>query len=1054
MRRTLYLIFFASGATGLVYQVLWLRLTNLVFGNTSYAVATVLAAFMAGLALGNWRLGVYSDKVARPLFLYGVLEVLIGVSAFLVPLLFDAVDNIYWHVAPDIAAVPGAGFSVRFVAAFAIMLVPTFLMGGTLPAMAKVIVRRIDDVESGLGTLYALNTFGAAFGVLVAALYLIPTLGNQMTGLSIAAMNISLGGLAIWLAGRHQSHSDGAQTAAEDAVDTTSKATTTSTDRLVLVTVLISGFVALLYEVAWTRALSALISNSTYAFAIMLVTFLVGIAIGSSWAARYRPSASLRMLAIFQLLIAAGGLVFLVGYLLAPTLLVALIRALYYTFPAVLSIQFAVCASLMILATFFMGATLPIGAQLYSNRMNVLGRRIGNVYSVNTLGAIFGALVAGFVLLPAIGTERTIVVGLFLNAAIALLLCIKASERTMLPRYVAVAMLIISVVAMRGDTFWRPDVLDRGVLIYARQFESRPNLRLDEHYDETDVVFFREGRNATVSVRRGDNYVGLRTNGKVDASNGRDKKTQLLLSYLPGFHKPSAKDVLVIGYGSGITTGAATVFPKTEQIDTVEIEPDVIAAATWFSTYNRRSWEHPRVRLITEDARNFLNVSDASYDLIISEPSNPWIAGMGNLFTAEFYELAAQSLAADGVFAQWLPLYELSPENVRMVLAEIQRQFPEVSVWHMDQADIIVLASRQPLRLDLKSMDELWNSDASVRRDFHAHLELHEPLGLLAHFVTDSDGVRRLATAADRNTDDKPRLEFAAPRNLYARTGNLNIELLNEQKSQLLPAGLSAAARERALLAIIDPLLAMGQLEFASRAVRELAVMPRSAETSLNLAIAGVTIQTTQFRDAEDALRSAATDVGEVDTYAAYREELWARLMVQRGDRSAAIAHYRRAAELDARRPDYLLKIARLHALLREWREAAQSMRRVIESDPYPVAVYWEMLGGYLLTAGDVDAAIDAFETALELDAYSNESRLRLSDIYEQRGDSARAAELLEYLTVYAIDRSPEIYSQLGRIYLTMDDRDNADRVLTKGARIFPTDVAIYKQRQSLNEKF
>jgi len=1048
MTRVLYFIFFASGAAGLVYQVLWLRLTGLVFGNTSYSIAIVLGAFMAGLALGNWRLGILSDSVQRPLRLYGVLEILIGISAWLVPVLFGAMDSVYWSLAPELAAIPGAGFSVRFAASFAIMLVPTFLMGGTLPVMARLFVRQIGEVEAKLATLYALNTFGAAVGVLAAALLLVPVLGNQLTTLSIAALNIIIGVLAIGLDRGQQPLDLAAQAATDKAV--APMPSEPGVDRLVLATVAISGFVALLYEVAWTRALSALISNSTYAFAIMLVTFLVGIALGSSWAARYRPSASLRMLGLLQLAIAAGGLVFLLGYIVAPTLLVSLIRALYYSFPAVLTIQFLVCAALMILATFFMGATLPIGAQLYSNTMQVLGRRIGGVYSINTLGAILGSLGAGFVLIPMLGTERTILIGLFCNAAIALALLARDREKSRPIAYVTAAVLLVTVLSLRGEVFWKPDMLDRGVLIYARQFEARPNLRLDEHYSETDVVYFSEGKNATVSVRTGNGYVGLRTNGKVDASNGKDKKTQLLLSYLPGFHHASAENVLVIGYGSGVTTGVTTIFPQTKRVDTVEIEPTVIGAAPWFAAYNRRSWEHPKVRIIEDDARNFLNVSNDLYDIIISEPSNPWIAGIGNLFTAEFYELAARSLRPDGVFAQWLPLYELSPDNVRMVLAEIQRQFAEVSVWHMDAGDIIVLASRTPLRLNVGIIDRLWAADASVRRDFREFLSLDRPLSLLAHYVTAAEGVRAFAGSAPRNTDDRPLLEYRAPRNLYAQTLELNIELLNEHKSELLPAGLSDAVRERAYVAIVDPLLEMDQFDFASQAVRELATMPRTSDASLYLSAASVTIYTTQLQSAEETLEKSALATGAMDAYAAYREELRGRLMEQRGDRQAAILHYSRAASLDAQRSDYLLKIATLHAFLRQWDQAAHWIERYIETDPYPIAIYWELLGDYRLAAGREDDAVAAFEMALELDPYTIQARLRLAEAYAQQNAPERAIELLEFLAVYAIDRSPEIYARLAALHIAREDWKAAERILTKGARIFPTDVAIYRQRQAL----
>ena len=250
-------------------------------------------------------------------------------------------------------------------------------------------------------------------------------------------------------------------------------------DRLILATLAVSGFTSMMYEVAWTRALSAMIGSSTYAFSIMLVTFLVGIALGSSIAGRRRPAANLRVLGLMQLGVAIGGCVFIIGYLVAPYALIALIRAFSYSFPAILTTQFIVSAALMILATISMGATFPVASQLYSRRMLVLGRSIGNIYSVNTIGAILGSLLAGFVLMPLIGTERTILAGLFFNSAMALLLFTEAKTVGRMSRGAAVILLVVATISMRGGLFWSPGSLDRGVLIYSEQFENRPEMTID-----------------------------------------------------------------------------------------------------------------------------------------------------------------------------------------------------------------------------------------------------------------------------------------------------------------------------------------------------------------------------------------------------------------------------------------------------------------------------------------------------------------------------------------------------------------------------------------------
>ena len=225
---------------------------------------------------------------------------------------------------------------------------------------------------------------------------------------------------------------------------------------------------------------------------------------------------------------------------------------------------------------------------------------------------------------------------------------------------------------MRGKVFWDPAYMDRGILIYSRQFASRPELTIDEQYDDTDVVYFKEGSNATISVRRGEDYLGLRTNGKVDASNQGDMITQLMIGYLPHLYHPAPKSTMVIGYGAGVTVGAATTFKEVDEIDCIEIEPAVVGAGPFFAEYNRKSYENPKVKITFDDARTYMNVTRKQYDVIISEPSNPWIAGVASLFTSEFYARAAQVLKPDGVFAQWVQLYELDPEDLRAVAGDIE----------------------------------------------------------------------------------------------------------------------------------------------------------------------------------------------------------------------------------------------------------------------------------------------------------------------------------------------------------------------------------------------
>jgi len=906
----------------------------------------------------------------------------------------------------------------------------------------------VDEVERKVGLLYALNTFGAALGTVLAALYFIPTLGNKATTLVIASVNLAIGFLAIWLGGRKFGP-------AGEAVQVQSEAPTESSDvahnpvtaRLVLLTLAVSGFVSMNYEVAWTRALAAMLGSSTYAFSIMLVTFLVGIALGSSYISRRRPVASIRLLGLMQLGIAVGGFLFLVGYVVAPYILIGLVRAFFYSFPAILTVQFIICGLLMIVATLFMGATFPIASQLYSSRITILGRNVGSIYSVNTVGAILGSLVSGFLLIPAIGTERTILAGLFFSSALSLLLLsdqsnVKASG---LPRWVALGLLIVATLSMRGSIFWSPDMMDQGVLIYAGQFDARPELTISEHYEDTDIVFFKEGNNASISVRKGENYLGLRTNGKVDASNREDMKTQLSVSYIAGFYHPSPSNALIIGYGSGVSVGAATAIPELKEIDCVEIEPAVFAAASHFADINRKSYENPKVHMIFDDARNFMNITRKQYDIIISEPSNPWIAGVASLFTAEFYDRAIEVLKPDGVFVQWVQLYELDPNDLRMILREFQRRFPEVSVWNTGIGDLILVGTNQPQRLDVGRIAKIVRSDPSIMREFREYMRFTSPESFLAYYVMGSEQVKALAADANRNTDDHPLLEFHAPRQLFEETKDLNMDLLYQNKGGLIPPGAEVPDPEMTYLAMVEPLLAMNHSNLANQVMGMLAQVDRADPATLHVAIARINLDSGNFSRAQEALTKASEKQKPAGRVYAETEELWGSLYEKTGARDDAIRHFANAATAEPERAFSIKKLAELHAANQNWEDAAQWMEKYIALQPREIGHSWALLGDYRLAAQQPEEALQALQTSLRVDRYTYWAHWRMARLYEERKDTDNAIEQYEFLMKYGFDRDADIYLNLAKLYQGVGRMKDARRVLEKGRRIFPTNAAIYR---------
>ena len=1041
--RILYLIFFLSGATGLVYEVIWVRLTGLVFGNTSHAISVVLGAFMAGLALGSWWLGRKADRVSSPLRFYGLLEIGIGISASLVPLAFRSLDTLYWAFAPSLENVPGGNGLLRFLTSFLILIVPTFLMGGTLPVLARFFTEAVQEVQRKVGLLYALNTFGAAFGTLAAALFFVPQLGNTRSTFLIAALNIGIGVTAILMASRQQGKSAVPEQQNPSVAGEQGDA---KTDRLVLAALATSGFVSMIYEVAWTRALTAMIGSSTYAFSIMLVTFLVGIALGSSIAVKWRRAAGLRLLGLTQLGVAGGALLFLVGYLVAPYILIALLKALSYTFPAVMTTQFLLCAALMIFSTVCMGAAMPVASQIYSNKLTVLGRSIGNVYSVNTLGAIAGSLAAGFVLVPLLGTERAILAGLFVNSAMAaLLLSAPGAERPQnVAKWGALALLVIATLSMRGGVFWSRSSLDSGILVYSRSFESRPELKISEYYQDTDVVYFKDGNNATISVRKGEDYVGLRTNGKVDASNKADMITQLMIGYLPILFHPTPRSTMIIGYGGGVTVGAMTAFEEVEEVDCLEIEPAVVGAGPKFEEFNRKSYENPKVHIMYNDARNYMNVTRKQYDVIISEPSNPWIAGVASLFTSEFYERAAQVLKPDGVFAQWIQLYELDPEDLRMILREVQDKFPNLSVW-VSSGDLIIIGTRQPQRLNLPRWVRLASEDPRVAVELRDYFKIPRPEGILAYYVMGSEQARKFSANAGHNSDDLPLLEFHAPRQLFRETRTLNVNLLYENKDGLIPEGTELGDPESVYSSLIEPFLDMERQNLANQAMGVLSQTSRTDDASLQLAIGQIAYDRGELEAAEAALVKARAAAKPGSRWIASIEEMHALLREKVGDAEGAIEHYKASVAAEPERELPLKRLAELYGMRKDFTNGAAWMERYIATRPLGLGHQYGTLGDYYLAGKDVSSAVKALEKGLQVDKYTFWARYRLAQLFEEQNDHKQAAIQYETAIHYGYDRDPEIYMRLAKLYQADGRTADAMKLVKTGMRIFPTNSELYR---------
>jgi spermidine synthase len=773
----LFLCFFLSGAAALVYEVVWMRMLTQIFGSTAYAVATVLAAFMAGLALGSYVFGRLAERRKNLLRLYGVLELGVGVYGFAAPSLFYGARGIYAPLFWLYELSPGVFNVVLFVLAFLLLAIPTFLMGATLPVLSQVFVRSWSHLGQRVGDLYATNTLGAVVGCALAGYYLIPQLGLSSTVYTAAVSNIAIAVIVIILS--LAPYGQATEGAAEEADAAPGRRT--PTEWLLLASIAFSGAAAMVYENAWTHALTLVIGGSVYSFTTMLLTFLVGLAAGGYLYARVfgRQQVSITAFGVVELSIGITAVATIPMFERLPLVFLRLYASFGDSFALFLGIQVMLAFAVMFIPALLLGMTFPLVVSLFTQNIYRIGSSVGTTYASNTFGAIVGAFLGGFVLLPLAGIQHSIVIGALLNLAVGLALLI-GDARPGRSLRLAVGGAITAALVVFGVRFthWDPFVMTSGVTVYAKRYKSIPtdSLRREEMHRDR-LLYYREGLTATISVHetRYKTYRYFKTNGKVDGSYG-DALTMLMTGYLPMLLRPDARDVAVIGLGTGMTVKAVGTFP-VKNIEVLEIEPAMAEAAAYFGEKNGNILKNPRVRMIPSDGRNYLMAVPRKYDLIISEPSNPWIAGIASLFTRDFYATARQKLTPDGVFAQWLQNYSMSPDDFRMVLRTFAEAFPHVSVWNLQESDFLLVGSLKEQRFDYERARQIFSSNAVLRDDFH-DLGLSDAYSVLGFYRMGRPELVKLAEGAEFNTDDNARLEFSAPRSLGASTSELNRKIM------------------------------------------------------------------------------------------------------------------------------------------------------------------------------------------------------------------------------------------------------------------------------------
>ena len=806
------LCFVLSGATGLIYEVLWARLLGLVFGATTFAVSCVLAAFMGGLALGSAWAGRFAARLKRPLRAYGLLEIGIALYALAVPLLFRLIDQVYALIWSNLH--PGFyGFSMwRFLLSCAVLLVPTTLMGATLPVLCAALVRSSRYTSTSIARLYSFNLVGAILGTLFAGFFLLPQFGVRATIWTAATINFIIGLFAIYIDGKEShAHStpfeeeaksfDASEQEALNDSPRTERGSVDDGEKFWLFCAVISGFVTFSAQVAWTRLLTMVIGSSTYAFSIVVALFLLGLFGGAFVVGRQPIKKDLRRSVLRFELATAAFLVFSLWIInITPALLLNIGQRFgTNTWSGLLMLQVLVACMLVLIPAFLMGMIMPL-VLVWAGDAAKKGsvRRVGRSYAFNTLGAIAGAWSTGFILIPKGGTRFTILFAASLSIIVAGFAYKPLSEAVDkdLRRSLAVGATCALVVVMfifapglnKADL--AAGVYDYLVRVLAKSLPPSKDEGKPYNPEEHKLLMFEEGPTATVSVREDSGVRSLAINGRTNASDHGDMPTQVMLGQLPLLVAPRTESGMVIGFASGVSAGAMLQSPL-KSLECVELERAAVSASGFFEHVNHHPLEDARVRLIVDDARTYLRVNPAHYDMIVSEPSHPWVPGVANLFTREFFEIGRNRLSDEGVFVQWLQIYQLSTDSLRSVLATFHSVFPHVLVFRVggvaNGKDLILLGSRAPLSLDHLSERM---KDARVAAELR-RVEMNSSQDVEAWFVCDERQLGPAVAGAVINTDDNMHIETTVPREAFLPTMTENGAWVDKLSSQARASRLS-----------------------------------------------------------------------------------------------------------------------------------------------------------------------------------------------------------------------------------------------------------------------
>ena len=805
------ILFFFSGASGLIYEVIWQGMLNLVFGNTTFATTTVIASFMGGMALGSYFFGRFADRFKNPLKLYAYLEIGIGVFALLFPYLLSAVSNFQLSIFRAFPTTLLISNVIRFILCFTVLLIPSILMGGTLPVVSRFYITTVRHLSRGVGRLYGINTFGGVAGTFCAIFFLISSFGARQITYTAAAINLAIATAAFVLS-RTAFPSNRKDTTQKEAKTTEPRhhVYPESVRRIVLIVYGMSGFCALAYEVLWTRILAFFLGNSTHAFAVMLTTYLLGLALGSLLFARLLDKVKHRLilLGFIEVCIGLSALLSLWEFSILGGVLDRTLMAFGGNWTALIFSRYLGAFIIMSIPTLLIGIAFPLVNKIYAGSFAGLSRGIGSVYSVNTCGSILGSIAAGFFLIPTIGITKSVIVIALIN--------------TLLGTLAALSTMLTS-----RKLRWAPAATGISVVVVLVILITAPSIRFHGYLPGQKLLYYKEGASSTVSVvENKKGYKFLVVNGVYEVSTDYNSlRTFHMLGHLPLLLHEDPEKALVISFGAGVTSGAVASH-NLKQIDAVEISSEAIDANSFFVEENQAVLTDPRVNLIIDDGRNYLLRTETRYDVITADATHPTGSDSWVLYTKEFYDLCKRRLKPNGFMAQWLPVHALAPVDYKAIVKTFQSVFPDATLWFTNDYTIL-LGSINELAIDFSRFTERLQ-EPDIRKDLES-FNLADPDFFLGSYIMGGDALAAYCRDARLNTDNYPFVQSSEKRSRMG-TNPSNLMELSGMMDSVEPLLYNTGPERDRVVSEIDKHSAVVKHIIRARAFYYMGDIPRQIE--------------------------------------------------------------------------------------------------------------------------------------------------------------------------------------------------------------------------------